>query len=337
MGFLKVPVCVVLFSVAIYFTKQYMNGGVCTSTERLDGKVVIVTGANTGIGKETAKDLVQRGAKVYMACRSLERAQPAVADIVGATGVSPSQLPIMHLDLASLQSIRDFAEEFKKKEKRLDILINNAGQMFVPESKTSDGFEMTFGVNHLGPFLLTNLLIDLMITGNSPSRIINVSSVGHRFGTINFDDLMMEKGYNSLTSYGQSKLANILFTTELARRLKGTQVTTYSLHPGNVRTELTRHLWFLTETVIGRAIVNYLSWPFLKEPWNGAQTSICCAVDASLATQSGKYYSDCAETQPAAEASDDDVAERLWDVSVDLVKLTPSEIHPQLRHHVADS
>jgi retinol dehydrogenase-13 len=275
-----------------------------------------------------------RGAKVYLACRSLERAQAAVADILQATGVDASQLPIMHLDLGSLQSIRDFARDFKKKENHLDILINNAGQMFVPQSKTIDGFETTFGVNHLGPFLLTHLLIDLMTTGNSPGRIINVSALLYeRFGPMNFDDLMMENGYNSLLSYSQSKLANILHARELARRLKGTQVTTYSLHPGVIRTELSRHVLpsFLKDNVVGRTLLYYLTWPFLKEPWNGAQTTICCAVDSKLAVQSGKYYSDCAEVELTANALDDNAAKRLWDVSINLVRLTDDEIHPLLR------
>jgi len=321
----------VLLSAGIYVLKKYMNGGVCQSRERIDGKVVIVTGANTGIGKETAMDLVQRGAKVYLACRSVTRAQHAVDDIVNQTGISRNQLPIMQLDLASFKSIRSFASSFREREKKLDILINNAGVMLVPLGKTEDGYETSFGVNHLGHFLLTNLLMDLLIAGDSPSRIINVSSLGHVFGTINFDDLMMEKGFSSAHAYFQSKLANILFTRELAHRLQGTKVTTYSLHPGSIRTELMRHISIISDYAIGRVLFYYLSWPFVKEPWNGAQTTICCAVDSSLASESGKYYSDCVEKQPSAEAEDDAVARRLWDVSVQLVHLEDSEIHAALR------
>lgn len=331
MVLLKVSGVVLLLSFGIYPLKQYMNGGVCKSTERIDGKVVIITGANTGIGKETTMDLVQRGAKVYLACRSLERAQHAVDNIVNQTGISSSQLPILQLDLNSLKSVRSFASSFKRREKKLDILINNAGVMFVPQGKTEDGYETTFGVNHLGHFLLTHLLMDMLAAGNSPSRIINVSSRAHVRGTINFDDLMMENDYWSSTAYAQSKLANVLFTRELARRLRGTKVTTYSLHPGAIRTELTRHVSFVTDYAIGRALFFVVSWPFLKEPWYGAQTTICCAVDSSLASESGKYYSDCVEKQPSDAAQDDAVARRLWDVSVRLVHLDDYEIHETLQ------
>jgi len=332
MGLLKLSGGIVLLSVGVYVLKQYVNGAVCQSRERVDGQVVIVTGANTGIGKETAMELVKRGAKVYLACRSLTKAQNAVDDIVNQTGISRTQLPIMQLHLASFKSIRSFASSFREREEKLDILINNAGVMLVPQGKTEDGYETSFGVNHLGHFLLTHLLMDLLTAGNSPTRIINVSSHAHYLGTINFDDLMMEKGFWSAFAYAQSKLANILFTRELAHRLQGTKVTTYSLHPGSIRTELTRHFSIITDYAIGRLLFYYISWPFLKEPWNGAQTTICCAVDSSLAAESGKYYSDCVEMKPLDEAQDDAVAGRLWDVSVQLVHLQDSEIHPTLKH-----
>lgn len=312
-----------------------MSGATCNSSDRIDGKIVIVTGGNTGIGKETIEDLLKRGAKVYMACRSLERAQQAANDIKNKTSVDDTQLIVMRLDLNSLKSVREFVTEFKTKEQRLDILINNAGVMVVPEGKTEDGFETTFGVNHLGHFLLTHLLMDLLVSHNQPARIINVSSLAHKFGKINFDDLMYTKRYfgfyASWEAYCQSKLANVLFTRELAHRLEGTKVTSYSLHPGSIQTELSRHIGIIWNYEIGRVLTHILTWPFMKDPVQGAQTTICCAVDKSLETHSGKYYSDCAEEEPSSEGLDDVTAKKLWDVSIDLVKLQASEIHEKLR------
>ena len=189
-----------------------------------------------------------------------------------------------------------------------------------PYSKTKDGFELQFGINHLGHFLLTNLLLD-RLKESAPSRIVNVSSLAHQWGSINFDDLMSKKSYNKILAYGQSKLANILFTRELARRLEGTGVTAYSLHPGSVRTELQRHAWsgwFL--------ILSLLIYPFFmltsKSPWQGAQTNIYCAVAEELEGVSGRYYVDCVEKQPWRHAQDDAVAKKLWDVSEQLTELS---------------
>lgn len=328
MGALKTAVYIAFFAIGIYFIKKYMSGGVCTSTARLDGKVVIITGANTGIGKETVKDLAQRGAKVYLGCRSLEKAKHAVEDIQRETGIGADRMPIIHLDLASLKSVREFVKQFRQKENKLDILINNAGVMWVPEGKTEDGFETTFGVNHLGHFLLTHLLMD-HLAAVPKSRVISVSSYGHVFGSMQFDDLMYEKSFSRFATYAQSKLANILFTRELAKRLKGTGITTYALHPGAVTTDLQREVPFI-DTWIG-TVLRILAWPFWKDARQGAQTTICCAVDENLANESGKYYSDCVEKETTEEAKDDVAAKKLWDISVDLVKLDESEIFSNLR------
>lgn len=201
--------------------------------------------------------------------------------------------------------------------------------MWVPEGKTDDGFELTFGVNHLAHFLLTHLLMEPLVAAQK-SRIVTVSSMAHEFGTMHFDDLMFEKEYSKMGTYSQSKIANILFTRELAERLKGTGITTYALHPGAVRTELQREIPFIDNAIV-RPIVDILGWPFYKEPWNGAQTSICCAVDENLANDSGKYYSDCREVEPTKEAQDEESAKKLWDISIQLVQLSASEIHSKLR------
>ena len=214
-------------------------GRSCTSKRRLDGKVAIVTGANTGIGRETALDLARRGARVILACRDENKGKAAVSYVKEGSG---SEIVVFKkLDLASLASIRTFSSEILHEEDRIDILINNAGVMFTPYCLTEDGFEMQFGTNHLGHFLLTNLLLD-KIKESAPSRIVTVSSLGHYFGSLDFNDMMWSKNYGSQKSYFRSKLANVMFARELSKRLEGTGVTTYSLHPGSINTELGRHL-----------------------------------------------------------------------------------------------
>ncbi|XP_070763490.1 retinol dehydrogenase 13 [Enoplosus armatus] len=296
--------------------RRWLAGGVCRSKVMLDGKTVLITGANTGIGKETALDMAQRGARVILACRDMTRARIAADEIRQKSG--NGNVVVKKLDLASLQSVRDLAKDVQETEERLDILINNAGIMMCPKWKTNDGFEMQFGVNHLGHFLLTNLLLDLL-RKSAPSRIIIVSSLAHEKGRIHFDDINLDKDYQREKSYRQSKLANVLFCRELATRLEGTSVTVYSLHPGVIRTELGRHL-FPTLSLWKRII----AMPFLmliKSPWEGAQTTIYCAVDESLADVSGLYYSDCAPKTAAPQALDDTVAKKLWDLSSSMVGL----------------
>ncbi|KAJ8398457.1 hypothetical protein AAFF_G00427120 [Aldrovandia affinis] len=304
--------------VSIVVLRKWIAGGVCRSRACLDGKTVLITGANTGIGKETAKDMARRGARVVMACRDLTRGEKAAGDIRQSTG--NGSVVVRHLDLASLYSVRQFAKEYIAIEERLDILINNAGVMMCPKWLTEDGYEMQLAVNHLGHFLLTNLLLPKLKL-SAPSRVVNVSSIAHRGGKIHFDDLCFDKmPYSSLVSYRQSKLANVLFSRELARRLKGTGVTSYSLHPGVIRTELSRHVetWF----PMLKALLTAPSILLMKTPREGAQTSIYCAVTKGLEDKSGCYFSDCAVKEPAPEGRDDLVALRLWEVSVRLVGYT---------------
>ena len=218
--------------------KSYFGGGVCTSQARLTGKTVIITGANTGIGLETAVDLAKRGARVILACRDEARGEAAALEVKRRS--KSKNIVFSKLDLASLKSVREFAERTLGEEPRIDILINNAGVMAPPYTITEDGFELQFGINHLGHFLLTNLLLE-RIKEAPAGRIVNVSSRTHRRGRINFDDLQSKGSYSRFYAYGQSKLANILFTQSLAKRLRGTNTTAYSLHPGGVKTELGRH------------------------------------------------------------------------------------------------
>lgn len=300
----------------------HFKGATCKSDKRLDGKTVLITGANTGIGLETAVDLSSRGARVIMACRSLERGNAALAEVTKRA--KSDDVALMKLDLASMDSIDEFSEEFHQKETRLDILINNAGIMAVPKSKTADGFESQMGVNHLGHFLLTNLLLDMIEESGPGARIVTVSSLAHRRGfQFNISDIMMEeKEYDKWEQYGNSKLANILFTKELANQLKDTGVTTYVLHPGVILTELGRSL-DSTLAKVGLFLVNYTPLRYLmKTPEEGAQTTICCAVSDEFATQSGLYYADCAvSTLLVPQASDAVLAKQLWDLSMELVGL----------------
>ncbi|KAF2896590.1 hypothetical protein ILUMI_09592 [Ignelater luminosus] len=297
----------------------------CTSTVRLDGKTAIVTGSNTGIGKMTALDFYKRGARVIMACRNMDKANEALEDIKnqcqGLTNVG--DISIKQLDLMSLESVRNCADEILKTEERIDLLINNAGVMTCPEGKTKDGFETHFGTNHLGHFLFTLLLLPKIIK-STPARIVNVSSLAHIGGYINFDDLNFEKrSYSAILAYTQSKLANILFTKELASRLKDANieaVTVYSLHPGVIATDLGRHL---DEFCFWGAQWCFLKvmGMFIKTPEQGAQTTIYCAVDENAAKETGLYYAECEVTEPSAKAKNMRDAEKLWSISLKLVGL----------------
>ncbi|XP_067104677.1 retinol dehydrogenase 12 [Osmerus mordax] len=302
--------------VSIVALRRWKAGGMCRSKARLDGKTVLITGANTGIGKETALDMARRGARVLLACRDMTRANKAADEIRKKTG--NGNVVVKHLDLTSLQSVRELAKDILENEDRLDILINNAGIMMCPKWKTVDGFEMQFGVNHLGHFLLTNCLLDVL-KKSTPSRVVNVSSLAHETGKIHFDDINLDKDYDPHVSYLQSKLANVLFSRALAAKLNGTGVTVYSLHPGIIRTELGRH--FFPTLALWKRILAVPLIALMKTPWEGAQTTIFCAVDESQANVTGLYYSDCAPKEAAPQGRDDGAATRLWDLSASMVGL----------------
>ncbi|XP_041974217.1 retinol dehydrogenase 12-like [Aricia agestis] len=299
--------------------------GRCYSQAKLIGKTAIITGCNTGIGKETALDFFKRGAKVIMACRSKERAEEAKKSIESICKDLPNtgSLVIEECDLSSLQSIRDFSKKILDREPEVNILVNNAGVMWCPKSETKDGFETQFGTNHLGHFLLTMLLLP-RIRNSTPARIVIVSSRAHTSGDIYFDDFNFEKrNYSPHYAYAQSKLANVLFSRELAKKLKANNiegVNTYSLHPGVIKTELGRHL---DKTVFSgaRKLFGIVFGPFVKSVELGAQTTIYCAVDEKCAGETGLYYSDCTPINPCSKALNDEYAEKLWQKSVELVGL----------------
>ncbi|XP_020801499.1 retinol dehydrogenase 13 [Drosophila serrata] len=297
-----------LSAVGIYLLRRHMQGGQFTKKTNETGRVAIVTGCNTGIGKETVLELARRGATIYMACRDMQKCEQARKDIIVATK-NPNVFA-RELDLSSMESIRKFAAGFKKEQKKLHILINNAGIMDCPKMLTQDGFEMQIGVNHMGHFLLTLLLLDVL-KSSAPSRIVVLSSIAHRFGTINQDDLNSVESYDRKKAYCQSKLANIMFTRELSNRLRGTRVTVNALHPGVVNTELFRNTFFL-RTKLGKLLIAPIIWIFVKTIRSGAQTSLYVALDPILKEVSGQYFSDCRPKKVGAAALDDNAAKFLW-------------------------
>ncbi len=285
----------------------------------MQGRTVVVTGANSGIGFETAAALAAMGARVIVTARNADKGRAAVAAIAQRLG-GATQVQLAVFDLADLSSVRRGATELLELAPRLDVLVNNAGLVLTQRAETVDGFEATFATNHLGPFLLTNLLLERM-RASAPSRIVNVASTAHstaRSG-IAFDDLQSGRHYRPMRVYGQSKLANMLFTLELARRLEGSGVTANSLHPGTVRTGYggdgdTRGLL---------AFGIKISSPFFLSPAKGARTSVYLASSPEVAGVSGEYFVKCKPRRPKPWAQDGDAAERLWGVSEQLVGLAP--------------
>ncbi|XP_004550533.3 retinol dehydrogenase 14b [Maylandia zebra] len=287
------------------------------SGENMRGKTVIVTGANSGIGKALAGELLKLRARVIMACRDPRSAEEAAQDIKKQAGPENGEVVIKHLDLASLRSVRNFCEEVTQEESQVDVLINNAGIYQCPYTKTDEGFEMQLGVNHLGHFLLTHLLLDLL-KASAPSRIVVVSSKLYKYGHINFDDLNSENNYNKAFCYSQSKLANLLFTLELAHRLEGTGVTVNALTPGIVRTRLGRHIQI---PLLAKPLFYLASLVFFKSPLEGAQTPLYLACSPEVEGVSGKCFANCEEEELLPKATDEEAAKKLWDISRRMVGL----------------
>lgn len=309
---------------------------VCSSKARLDGKITVITGANTGIGKETARDFYSRGARVILACRNVEKAKAAVEDIKHNPFSSKRKqaegklgdLAVYPLDLCSFKSIRECARMLLKQEPAIHILVNNAGIMFAPYQLTDDGFEIQLQSNYLGHFLLTLLLLPKMQSSAPGCRIVNVSSLAHIFGRIHFNDINLEKSWwylRSYIAYYQSKLANILFTKKLAQLMKETNsgINVYSLHPGVVRTELSRNYDNIFPG--GKLFFRYVMRPFIKNSEQGAQTTIYCAVDEKAANETGLYYTECCVTRPSEAARNDQIAEDLWNYTCWLLRLEPNK------------
>jgi retinol dehydrogenase 12 len=287
----------------------------------LEGRIALVTGATSGIGQETAVGLAARGAQVVLVGRDRARAEAARKDVSERSG-NP-RVDVLLADFASLDAVRGLAREFCERYPALHLLVNNAGIAMTERVLTVDGYESTLAVNHLAPFLLTHLLRERLLA-SGPARIVNVASDAHRFvpGGFDFADPMAERGFRfprtvtGMRVYGLSKLANILFTFELARRLEGTSVTTNAVHPGGVATRLGTNNPGLLGKVIPLAMR-----PFFKTPAQGAETSLYVATAPELESTSGRYFADCKEHQPNGAARDAGAARRLWNQSCEWVRV----------------
>ncbi|XP_033208646.1 retinol dehydrogenase 13-like isoform X2 [Belonocnema kinseyi] len=310
-----ISVCLIILKIYNNITKGKFN-----SSKRLDGQVIIVTGASKGIGKCTAVELAKRGAKVILAGVDPKDLNEAKKEIVEKSG--NENIVAKHLDLASFKSVRKFAKDVLETENRLDVLVNNAGVNCIVNPKTEDGIPMGLQVNHYGHFLLTNLLIGLL-KKSAPSRIIHISSSAHLLGKIDFDDLIGEKNTKwNFQYYFDSKLYNFVGSNEFSRRLEGTGVTSNSVHPGDARTEL------LVENInsILAFIANAFVGTFFKTAEQGAQTAIYLAVSDDVINVSGKYFADCKKsilTRPIV--NNKEIGNRFFERCCDIVGLESEE------------
>jgi NAD(P)-dependent dehydrogenase (short-subunit alcohol dehydrogenase family) len=279
----------------------------------LVGKVCMVTGATAGIGKVTATALAAMGAHLVITGRNFQKTKESANQIISETG--NKSVDYLIADYADLQQVTDLAAEFKSRYSRLDVLVNNAGAFFNTRKLSTTGVEMTFLVNHLAPFLVTNLLMENIQNGE-PARIVNVSSDAHKLGSIDFDDLGFNKGYFGMKAYGRSKLANILFTYELARRLKDSNVTVNVLHPGHVASDI----WKTNFNIIGPLLKWFMGLIALT-PEEGADNSIYLATSPELEGTTGKYFVKRESVASSPISYDEKLAQKLWDVSNKLTKL----------------
>jgi len=281
----------------------------------MDGKVVVITGGNAGIGKEAAVGLAMLGATVVITARNAAKGAAALEEIASRTG--SSTVEVMALDLADFSSIRSFTNEFLATHDRLDVLLENAGLLLSERSTTRQGFETTFGVNHVGHFLLTDLLLD-RLRESAPSRIVVVASHAHKSARqgLDFDDLQTEhQKYAGLKTYSRSKLANVYFARELARRLEGTGVTVNALHPGFVASDFARD----GDTGPLMSVGVRIARPFAINTRKGALTSVYLASSREVDSVTGKYFHKCRAVRPSKIAQDDDAARRLWEATEALV------------------
>ncbi len=276
----------------------------------LHGKVALVTGATSGIGEVTARELARAGATVVLLARDADKARSVAEDIKRDTG-NPG-VEVLIADLGVQDQVREAARQFRQNHDRLDILVNNAGAVHTRRTETPDGIETTWAVNHLAYFLLTTELLDLL-KKTPGARVVNVSSDAHRGARINWDDVEGKRSYSAFQAYGQSKLANVLFTRELARRLRGGGVSANALHPGFVATGFGKNDGGPMQFVFG------LLRPFSRSPEQGARTSLYLATSPEVAGVSGRYFADEREVEPDVRALDDGAADRLWRLSERMV------------------
>jgi NAD(P)-dependent dehydrogenase (short-subunit alcohol dehydrogenase family) len=282
-------------------------------THELDGKVILVTGATAGVGEVTARTLAGMGATLVLVARSPEKCRQVADEIKGKTG-NP-RVSYLVGDLSAQADVRRLAGEFKQQFTRLDVLVNNAGAVFLARRESVDGIEMTFALNHLAYFLLTNLLLDVLVA-SAPARIISVSSAAHRGAQLNFEDLENKKGWSGWRAYGQSKLANLLFTNELARRLEGKNVTANALHPGFVASNFA-----MNNLGILKGPYSLVQKVVAISPEAGAQTSIYLASSPQVQGATGQYFDKKQAVEPSPAAHDLEAARRLWEISARMTGL----------------
>ena len=282
-------------------------------------KTVVITGATSGIGKAAAKTLALAGHRIIILARSAERAAKTAAEIEAASAGNAGTAAVhtIECDLASTASVRKAAAELHETCPRIDVLINNAGVLRYRRHESADGHELTFAVNHLGHFLLTTLLMD-RLRESAPSRVVILGSVAHKVGKIWFDNLHLKGNYGTFRAYGQSKLANIMFTRELARRLDGVGVTVNAVDPGTVATAIAAP--GRDSVSLFRVILQSLLRPFVRTPDEGAATVVHLATSPDVEGVSGRYFKDRKEIAPAPAALDEQIAARLWEISEQLVE-----------------
>lgn len=290
-----------------------MSQGTRSSSDvRLDGQTVLITGSNTGIGKEIAREVYSRGARVLMAVRDPKKGEAARKELTSDGAPQSGSITVLTLDLESLASVRACAADVISATDKLHLLFLNAGKMACARVETEDGFESQLAANHLGHFLLTQLLLGRLLAA-APSRVVVLSSAAHVSGRIHFDDLQLQRCYSGWRAYCQSKLANLLFAAELGRRLSGCGVTCYAVHPGLVKTQLYRQAGWLLRAAQAPVMTLF------RTPAQGALTPLYCALAPELACHTGRYYTDCREATPSARAQSVEDARRLWQLSEQLV------------------
>lgn len=286
---------------------------------QIEGSTCVITGANTGIGKVAAMEMARMGARVVMVCRNRERGRQAMVEIIQESG--SSSVDLLLADLSSQRQVRDVATRIAEEYPQVDVLLNNAGLYQRKRQETEDGLEMTFAVNHMAYFILTLELIDTL-RSSAPARVINVASDAHRNTRLDFDDLQSANKYRGMKAYSRSKLANILFTYELARRLEGTGITANALHPGVVASDFGR---------AGNGLLS-LFWslgkPFMKSPEEGARTSVYLATSPDVDGVTGGYYANEKPARSSRASLDTEAAERLWAESLKLAGYDQDPLGP---------
>jgi NAD(P)-dependent dehydrogenase (short-subunit alcohol dehydrogenase family) len=277
----------------------------------MTGRLVLITGGTAGIGKQSALQLGRLGAHVVIVGRDPQKCERVTKELQGASG--NERVEHLVADLSSMEAVRGLAAAFKQRHGKLNVLLNNAGGVNRTREVTADGYERTFATNHLAPFLLTRLLLEELAKG-APARVVSVSSLAHRGQSLDFDDLMAERAYSAWRQYGRSKLANVMFTAELARGLQGRAITANCLHPGFVASD------FLWKGPFWH-VIKPVSYLFAMDEQRGARTSVYLASSPEVEGVSGKYFSACREQTPSRQSQDADAVRQLWEVSEQLTGL----------------